>query len=251
MSAFSAEDRILVTGASSGIGRAIALLLNGRGATVIASGRDESRLAALREAADDPARMLSEPLDLAEHPDALPRWLKGLRERHGRLRGLALAAGITWNAPMSQYDHGKAREIFDICCHAPLILAGAFCDRRIRAGKGAAVVCIAAGAAANPNPGQGMYAAAKAGLIAGARCLAAESAPSGVRVNCVSPGLVETPMLEDTVRRLGPEFLERERRSYPLGLGLPEDVAHLAAFLLSDEARWITGLDIPVTGGRR
>ena len=95
-----------------------------------------------------------------------------------------------------------------------------------------------------------MYGAAKAALVTAARCLSKEIAPRGLRVNCISPGLVDTPMMRATVEQLGEEFLERERGAYPLGLGMPEDVAHLAAFLLSDKARWLTGQNILLSGGR-
>lgn len=250
MSAFSAEDRILVTGASSGIGRAIALKLNAEGATVLASGRDGERLAATRAMARAPERVHAVPRDLVADMDGLKPWLQALRGKYGPLRGLVCSAGRTWNAPMAFYARERVQELFDICCHAPLILSSAFCDKRVNAGAGSAIVHIAAAAAVAPNPGQGAYAAAKGALVAGAKCLAGEAAPRNIRVNCISPGLVEGPMMESTCRQLGPEFLERELPLYPLGIGKPEYVAELAAFLLSDAAAWLTGQNILLSGGR-
>ena len=250
MTTFSAAQRILVTGASSGIGRAIALLLNERGATVLANGRDMERLEQVRTACVDPSRMLLAPRDMTADMESLPAWLKGLSRQFGPLHGLVCSAGATWNAPMALYDLAKVRQLFDLCCHAPLLLGGAFCDRRANTGAGAAIVFIAAAAAVAPNPGQGAYGAAKAALVSGAVCLAKEAAPRGVRVNCISPGLVQGPMMDATVEQLGQSFLEKEQPLYPLGFGKPQDVASMAAFMLSQEASWLTGQNIMLAGGR-
>ena len=250
MTTFSAAQRILVTGASSGIGRAIALLLNERGATVLANGRDMERLEQVRTACAAPSRMLLAPRDMTADMESLPAWLKGLSRQFGPLHGLVCSAGATWNAPMALYDLAKVRQLFDLCCHAPLLLGGAFCDRRANTGAGAAIVFIAAAAAVAPNPGQGAYGAAKAALVSGAVCLAKEAAPRGVRVNCISPGLVQGPMMDATVEQLGMSFLEREQPLYPLGFGKPQDVASMAAFMLSQEASWLTGQNIMLAGGR-
>ena len=250
MTTFSAAQRILVTGASSGIGRAIALLLNERGATVLANGRDMERLEQVRTACADPSRMLLAPRDMTADMESMPVWLKGLSRQFGPLHGLVCSAGATWNAPMALYDLAKVRQLFDLCCHAPLLLGGAFCDRRANTGTGAAIVFIAAAAAVAPNPGQGAYGAAKAALVSGAICLAKEAAPRGVRVNCISPGLVQGPMMDATVEQLGQSFLEKEQPLYPLGFGKPQDVASMAAFMLSQEASWLTGQNIMLAGGR-
>lgn len=249
MTLFSVEDTFLVTGAGSGIGRAIAMGLCAHGARVIANGRDEKKLSATRETAVFPENIIPAVRDLSCDMARLPHWLLNLAREFGPLRGLALAAGRTYNAPLSYYDLERANQIFDICCHAPLKLAGSFARKQVFTPP-ASIVFIAAAAALDPNPGQGIYAAAKGGLIAGAKCLAKEFAPKKVRVNCISPGLVEGPMLEETIRLLGRQFLEREEKMYPLGLGRPENVAELAIFLLSEKSAWLTGQNIVQTGGR-
>lgn len=250
MIAFSPEQIFLVTGASSGIGSASALLLNRLGATVIAAGRDMQRLAAVKDLAQIPAQFFCVARDFVLEMDSLPLWVAGLAAAHGKFTGLLHCAGQTWNAPMQAYDLTASRQVFDLLCHAPLLLAKGFTDRRNNIGKGAGMVFIAAAAAVKPNPGQGMYGAAKAALVTASHCLAKELAPRGIRANCISPGLVEGPMMEATVNLLGSDFIKRELPAYPLGFGAPQDVANLAVFMLSDQARWLTGENIMLTGGR-
>lgn len=250
MNELNPKNPVLVTGASSGIGRAIALALNDLGKPVIANGRDEKKLASIKAMASNPSIMYCEARDLAVDMESLSGWIRELVKKYGQLSGLVCSAGITMNSPLAFYPLKRVNQIFDICCHVPLILSGIFCHKKINAGPGSAIVHIAAAAAIDPNPGQGVYAAAKGALVAGAKCLAKEAAPGGIRVNCISPGLVDTPMMEATCQQLGPDFLEREQKLYPLGTGKPEDVADLALFLLSPASRWITGQNILISGGR-
>lgn len=250
MTLFEPGQIFLVTGASSGIGRACALAISRAGGTVICNGRNRDQLERTCSHAAFPERIFAEPLDLAENLPSLGAWLMNLTRKYGKLTGLVNSAGITWNSPLAFYDLSTVNKIFNICCHAPLVLSGAFCSRRVNKGPGSAIVNIAAAAAVEPNPGQGAYAAAKAALVTGSRCLAKESAKNGIRVNCVSPGLVEGAMLEQTCASLGGAFLEREEKAYPLGIGKPEYIADMVIFLLSGRAAWITGQNFVVAGGR-
>jgi NAD(P)-dependent dehydrogenase (short-subunit alcohol dehydrogenase family) len=247
--AFTGETCILITGASSGIGAVVALCCNGLGATVIASGRSREKLEAVKKRAARPESFHIEPRDLTVSPDTLPQWVQTLRERYGKFGGLVCAAGKTLTAPFMLYDAAQARELFDLLCHIPLILAQAVADRR-NCLPACSIVFIAAVAAVAPNKGQSVYGAAKAALVCAARGMSKELAPRGIRVNCVSPGLVRTPMLDETVALLGEDFLREEEALYPLGLGMPEDVAGAAAFLLSSAGRWITGQNWLLDGGR-
>lgn len=250
MCSFAENSVILVTGASSGIGASIALRLNELGAVVIANGRDKGKLEAVKQRAHASARFHLEPRDLMADMERLPQWVEGLRVRYGKLSGLAFAAGKTATMPFMLYEHAAALKMFDLLCHAPLLLAQAVADRKNCVAKGLSLLFIAAAASIAPNKGQAMYGAAKAALVCAARCIAKELAPRSIRVNCISPGLVKTPMLDETIDLLGEDFLQYEEPLYPLGLGLPEDVANLAAFLLSPAARWITGQNVLMDGGR-
>lgn len=244
------NDLFLITGASSGLGAAIALRLNALGASVIANGRSTAKLEAIRQQAAFPDCVHLEPHDLLADIDALPRWIGDLRERYGKFRGFAFSAGKTQTAPFMQYDRASALELFDLLCHVPLLLAKAVLDRRNCRSDGFSALFIAAAASIAPNKGQSVYSAAKAALVGAARCMSKELAPRGIRVNCISPGLVRTPMLEETTALLGDEFLQTEGALYPLGIGMPEDIGNMAAFLLSPAGRWVTGQNILIDGGR-
>ncbi len=250
MIAFSPEQRILVTGASSGIGKAIALRLNSLGATVIANGRDAAKLATARDEAPHPERFQPEPLDLTADLDGLPQWVKTLRERHGKLHGLVPCAGVSLICPLREYTREKANALFDIHFHAPLLLAKGFADRRNNTGKGASIVFMASGGAVARAPGLSIYGGAKGALITAGGVLSRELAGQGLRVNTLAPAMVNTPMGEHFFDFIAPEAREKELAAYPLGIGEPDDVAGMAAFLLSEHGRWITGQTIVLDGGR-
>lgn len=244
------EAPILVTGASSGIGAAIALRLNSFGARVIASGRNASRLDETRGRAAFPDMFYPEQKDLLSNLAELDKWVAELAGRYGKMGGLAFAAGTTQTIPFLQYEYATGLKMFDLLLHAPIMVARGVAQRKNCVPDGLSMVFIAAAAATSPNKGQMVYAAAKAALVRAAHCMAKELASRSARVNCISPGLVKTPMLDATVELLGESFVTREESLYPLGLGEPEDVANMAAFLLSPAARWITAQNIVVDGGR-
>lgn len=241
---------ILVTGASSGIGAATALRLNYLGYPVIANGRDSSRLLNVKQRAAFPERIYLERRDLLADISGLGAWVSGLRAAYGKLGGMVFAAGKTITASFMQYERATALHFFDILCHVPIQVAETLCDRRNCVDRGTSLVFVAAAAAVAPNKGQLVYGAAKAALVCAARCMSKELAGRGIRANCISPGLVKTPMLEETCEKLGDIFLQKEEPLYPLGLGEPGDIAELAAFLISPASRWLTGQNIILDGGR-
>jgi NAD(P)-dependent dehydrogenase (short-subunit alcohol dehydrogenase family) len=251
MISFAADQIILVTGASSGIGEAIALRCNALGATVIASGRSEERLAANKAKAAFPERFHGEIRELTEDMDELPQWVTALRAKYGKFTGLVPCAGVSGlPLPLREYTRQQANAFFDIHFHAPLLLAKGFCDRRNNVGKGASIVFMSSGGALARVAGLSMYGGAKSALMTASVVLSKEYASQGIRVNALAPALVQTPMGLGFLDFISPEAKEEELRLYPLGLGEPDDVASMAAFLLSSQARWITGQTIVMDGGR-
>lgn len=246
---FSPEQRILVTGASSGIGRAIALSCVDQGATVLACGRDAGRLAEARARASAPERWISIERDLCKDMNGIPAWLRGLAAEHGKLFGLAHAAGTGIMDTLQLYELDTARAYFDLNFHAPMLLAKGFADRRASL-RGGAMCFVTSAAAVFPEKGHLLYGAAKAALACAAKSISQELAPRGIRVHCLAPGIVDTPMEAAAEALMGPSYREEQLAAYPLGFGRPEDVAAMAAFLLSEQARWITGQNFVLAGGR-
>ena len=234
MISFTAEQRFIVTGASSGIGEGVALLLNELGATVIGLGRNQVRLENLRQKCLHPENMMLEQKELTEDIQNLPVYVKSLKEKYGKFQGMAYCAGIALNQPLQLKDYETSRRLFDVNYFAPMFMAKALADRRNSMGAGTSMVFISSAAAVASARAMSDYCGAKAALSHSVRCIAKELAPHMVRVNCVLPSDIETPMtLAD------PDILYS--KNYPMGIGSVDDVANVVAFLLSDKARWITG----------
>lgn len=245
MDFFHKKQVIVVTGASSGIGKGTTLLLNQLGATVIAIGRNQERLEAVKSEAINPDTILIEKKDLAEDIPTLPAYMKSLKDNYGKLFGIVFCAGIDSPNALQILNVKQAQDLFNINYLVPLFMAQGFADRRNNVGQGASLVFIASTAAVYPERGQALYAGSKAAIVASAKSISRELAPRGIRCNSISPGYVETPMYRNNLDTIGTDIDQ-----YPLGIGQVEDVAQMTAFLLSDKARWITGQNYMMEGGR-
>lgn len=248
MRLFSQEQHILVTGASSGIGRACALLCNTLGASVIASGRNEERLQEAQATCSRPDLWHNEVKDLQAGIEDLPKWIGELRRKYGRFWGLIHAAAEGRLDSISYFELAEARSHLELNFLVPMQLAKGFSDRRNFA-KGGAMLFLSSASAVYPEKGHCLYGAAKAALATAMKAVSQEMAPKGLRVHCLAPGWIRTPMLEAAKRNMGESYAVKEEDRYPLGFGEPEDVAGMAVFLLSDKARWITGQNFVLGGG--
>jgi NAD(P)-dependent dehydrogenase (short-subunit alcohol dehydrogenase family) len=241
------RDRtILVTGASSGLGRAISVLLSELGARVVLVARDEKRAEhtlALMEGAGHVVSLF----DLADC-DGIGPWMRELVGRTGPLSGLVHAAGVQKTRPLRVTSAGAIDEVMRINLYAAVALTKGFCQKGAATGHGS-VVYISGGVAFVGQAGVAAYAASKGALVSLAKSLAVELARDGIRVNCVCPGYVATEMLHRLRETLTAEQYEAIEKRHPLGIGRPRDVANAVAFLLGDAARWITGTALIVDGG--
>ena len=242
---FTTEDKFIVTGASSGLGQGVVLLLNKLGATVIGIARNHARLEETRNKCEHPENFFAEELDVTADIDGLPTYVKSLREKYGKFRGMAICHGISRVSPMQLVSYTSLQEMFNCDYFAPMMLAKGFVDRRNNTGRGAALVAIASISALACHRGMIEYAGAKAGLVASMRALSREVAPFGVRVNTVCPADVKTPMVMCSSN----EGKKERETKYPLGFGEPEDVANMIVYLLSDDAKWITSQNYVIDCG--
>lgn len=239
---FSLEGKsILVTGATSGIGRAVAIACAQMGARVHVTGRNVSRLEKTAFELGSHAGCAI-PTDLAN-----PQNVECLAEQLPALNGIVHCAGIAGRTPCKNVTVPALDSAFKTNLYAPVLLQAALL-RKKKVCKAASIVLLASRAAASPSVGNAVYSATKGALISYAKCLALELAPRRVRVNCICPGMVWTPMI--TGGEIDTAHLEEAQSLYPLKrYGKPEDIAHLAVYLLSEASAWMTGSCIDISGG--
>lgn len=233
--------QVLITGASSGIGRSIAVACAKMGATVCITGRDEHRLhdTFMLLPAGEHVELIA---DLTSEED-MNRLVNGLPELHGVVH----CAGIGSNVLCKSIQAQNIDDIFNPNFKAPVLLQKALLEKRILK-KASSVVFIASLAACFANLGNAVYSASKGAIISYSKVLALEVAPRLIRVNCVCPAMIWTNFTCRSV--LSKDDLERDEKRYPLKrYGNPEDVANLVIYLLSDASSWVTGSTIDITGG--
>jgi 3-oxoacyl-[acyl-carrier protein] reductase len=234
----------LVTGASRGIGRAIAAKLAAQGATVVAAAREQNAAGTVGEitAAGGKAEVASVDVSDAAAIDAL---VAGALERHGRIDILVNNAGITRDQLMLRMKRADWDAVIATNLTGAFSLTQAVLKPMIRQ-KGGRIICISSVVGQGGNAGQANYAASKAGLIGFAKAVAQEVASRNITVNVVAPGLIDTDMTRAITGGAQDEWAAR----IPLKrLGTPDDIAAAVCFLASPEASYITGQVLAVNGG--
>lgn len=239
---FSLEGKhILVTGASSGIGRGICIDTSKMGATVHLLARNEQRLnetLSLMEGGGHQLHVvdLCDKEAVVELVDSLPQ-----------LDGVVLCAGIIKTMPVKNISEDALEEIFNVNIMSDIRMLSRMLKKK-RLGKGASVVFISSVSTFNVKVGNSLYSATKGAVNSFAKAMALEVAKQGMRVNCIQPGFVPSSILgsgaieEDT-------FLKFYAERHPLGFGTPSDIANGCIYLLSDASRWVTGSIFTLDGG--
>lgn len=236
--------RILVTGASSGIGRQIAVSCAHMGARIIGVGRDEARIKETQKILDQISsvhQMVSAELTDPAGRDAVVAALGGQP-----VQGVAHVAGISRLMPVRMFTEKHMRELQAINVEAPMLLTQALLKRTLVA-DGGSILFMASIAAHIGVPGVAMYSGTKAALVAIMRSLSMEVSKRSIRANCLSPALVRSPLFDATAKMLS--SMETEENNYPLGFGKPQDVANAAIYFLSDASSWVTGTTLVMDGG--
>jgi 3-oxoacyl-[acyl-carrier protein] reductase len=232
----------LVTGASGGIGEEIAVALHGQGATVALSGTRRDRLDAL--AAKIGSRVHVLPCDLRDRAQ-VANLVAEAEAAMGQLDILVNNAGVTKDNLFMRMRDEEWDEVIAINLTSAFILCRAALRNMMRRRAGR-IINISSVSGVLGNPGQGNYAASKAGLVGMTKSLAREVASRGITANCIAPGFIETPMTHS----LNEKQTEAIAGAIPAGaFGKPGDIAAAAVFLASDEARYITGETLHINGG--
>lgn len=231
---------ILVTGASSGIGRAIAIACAGTGARVILTARNQVRLQeTLSQMEGEGHQIIPADLTIAEQR-------KALVEQMPVVDGVVHCAGIGSRVLCKMLEEADVINVMHPNFEAPVILQAELL-REKKIAKEASIAFIASAAATMPSVGNAIYSASKAAIIAYAKCLAQELAPRKIRVNCISPAMVWTDL---ALVGATEEQLHIAEQAYPLKrYAQPEDITGAAIYLLSDASSWVTGSNFELTGG--
>lgn len=245
------DKTVIVTGASSGIGRASALLFAGRGARVVAVGRNEKELGALSDEIHAAGGSVKTALVDLRETSQVDDFVRDAADDFGQIDALVNAAGIIGNGSIETTSLHEWDAMMNINVRSVFYLMQQ-CIPHLAKTKGAVVnVSSITGLRAFPNVLA--YCVSKAAIDQLTRCSALELAPRGIRVNAVNPGVVVTNLhkrggMEEEKYR---DFLEHSQSTHPLGrVGRPEEIAELIYFLASEKASWITGVTYEIDGGR-
>lgn len=232
---------ILVTGASSGIGQAIAIFVSKMGANVVITGRNKTKLTyTLSQMTGDNNSIIVSDLTIQEDINKLALMTP-------QLDGVVHCAGIGHRMPSKLITVKELEYIMKINFNSAVLLQAALLTMK-KIKKGSSIVFIASKAATMPSPGNALYSASKGALMSYSKCLAIELAPREIRVNCICPAMVWTDLIMQNEVTI--EQLKESEKQYPLKrYGKPEDIANLAIYLLSDASTWMTNNCIDITGG--
>ena len=236
----------IVTGAASGIGRATTLLLSECGAKVLLVDINEENLKKVAtECKNETATLVLDLTDAA----TIKSEIKAKVATFGKINGFVHCAGIPYVAPLNAVNAEKAEKVHQLNTYAAIELAKACSNKLIYAGEAGSFVLISSvygivGSAANV-----VYAMSKGGIIAVTKALSMELVGKGIRVNCVAPGFIKTPMMTEVSGGMGDDYYNTLNSLHPMGLGEASDIANGILFLLSDMSKWMTGTVLNIDGG--
>ncbi|WP_035650397.1 SDR family NAD(P)-dependent oxidoreductase [Flavobacterium sp. ASV13] len=236
------DKNILVTGASSGIGRAIAIMASELGATVTILGRNTDKLKeTISLLTGNGHTMHTVDLSVSEDIDQLI-------SQSIAYDGVVFNAGIVEYMPVKFLNDNKIDTTFSVNFDSSVILSQKLIKKKLLNKKGS-LVFISSISSKLGVAGTAMYASSKAALTAFSKVLASELASQGIRSNSICPGIVKTAMTEQANDVVSEEELQKAESEYPLGYGETTDVAGLVMYLLSDMSKWMTGSDLTIDGG--
>ncbi|MDY2942304.1 MAG: SDR family oxidoreductase [Paludibacteraceae bacterium] len=238
---------ILISGAASGIGRQCAIDFSHAGANLVLLDINEEQLTDTRTLCSPNVKCSCYRCNLTED-SSMAELFQQIIAENGVIDGFLHCAGIEKTLPYNKFSTNDFAKIFDVNFIGAMNIIKQLSKKSHR-GEYLKIVLIASITAIVGRPGVCAYAASKGAIVSAVKTLALEMAPKRININCISPGTILTPLMQNMLDTLTEEQKEERKSGFPLGLGMPTDVANAAMFLLSDGARWITGQNIVVDGG--
>ncbi|HEY4196604.1 MAG TPA: SDR family oxidoreductase [Mucilaginibacter sp.] len=242
---FALKDKtILVTGASSGIGRQVCIACAESGAKLILTGRDSDKL-------EHSLTLLKGEGHLALRGDLTePGFIEHICKEIPEIDGVVQSAGIMKLLPLKFIKGEDIDEIISINLRAPILLVSGLSRLKKLKQKSSIILLSSINGAAIGSLANSVYGASKGGIQSFCKSSALELAKNNIRINCIAPGMVETEGIEQINEQVSAQSLEADKKKYPLSrYGVPEDIAAICLFLLSDASSWITGTTIVADGG--
>ncbi|MCG3711712.1 SDR family oxidoreductase [Aliarcobacter butzleri] len=249
MISFNENNLFLVTGASSGLGKATLLELNKLGAKVIGVGRNIASLNDVKNNSSFPENIHLEIFDL-DKTEEIATFFKNIVKKYGKLNGIAHFAGISKLYPLRTTSLDILKEIFELNFFSSYEIVRVMNDKRFKNSEEFSIVLISSISAIRSFEGLSAYGMSKGAINSLVVSSALELAKNKVRINSILPGHIETNMTNTLSELQSEEYKKELLNSYPLGEGIPEDIAKLTTFLLSNSSKWITGQNIVIDGGR-
>ncbi len=245
---FSLKNKnILITGASSGIGRQCAITFSQLGASVILIARNEERLKETYNRLDKGNHLIISQ-DITEY-NKLEEVVNTAVDKVGKIFGFVHSAGIEMTLPLRSMQPSYYEKMFSINVISGFELAKIISKKKYIDKNGASFIFISSIMGIVGNPALIGYSASKGALISATKSMAIELVSKNIRVNSISPGHVKTEMANRLFEKISEKSKKEIIEMHPLGLGRPDDIANASAFLLSDAARWVTGTNLIVDGG--
>ena len=238
---------IVITGGASGIGRQCAIDFSNAGANLVLLDINEEQLEVTRNLCNPEVSCRAYRCDLTD-AESLEPLVKQIAAENGFINGMLHCAGIEKTLPYNKLSATDYDRIYSVNVVGAMNLLKYLTKKGVRA-ENAKYVLIASITAVVGRPGVAAYAASKGAIVSVVKTLALEMASKGMNINCISPGTILTPLMQNIMESLTEEQQAERKAGFPLGLGQPSDIANTAMFLLSDGARWITGQNIVVDGG--
>lgn len=242
------NKNIIITGASSGIGRQCAITASQLGARVVLVARNKEKLQETLDLMDPKEAHIICVSDLMDF-EATEIAIQEVMLEVGKMHGIIHAAGISTTLPLRSISATKMDDYFKTNVYGSVQLSRILTKPAYLTEQGASIIFLTSVMGVVGEVGKTIYSLTKGALVAGSKSMALELAPKKIRVNCISPGVVVTPMSSAAVYTQNEAALEKTKSYHPLGLGIPEDVANGCMFLLSDASRWITGTNLMIDGG--